>query len=100
MPAAARKSADAAPAATPEDPQAEPAAAAEPQTPVAEETPAEAPAEGVFRPAVTVTFNGQAQSAVAGVGLCNPGERYTVGAAVADALCRGESPLFTRAVAA
>jgi hypothetical protein len=98
MPAAARKSADAAPAA--DEVQAEPAAAAEPQTPVAEETPAEAPAEEVFRPAVTVTFNGQAQSAVAGVGLCDPGEQYTVGAAVADALCRGESPLFTRAVAA
>lgn len=98
MPAAARKAADAAPAVEAEKPESAPAAAAGSETPVAEEAPVEAGlAEEVFRAPVKVVFHGQAQSAVAGVGLCDPGAEYTVPAAVADELLRGDSRLFTRA---
>lgn len=95
MPSAARKTADAAPADA--EPSVEVAAT---EAPLAEEAPAEpeaAPAD--FRPPVTVVFAGQAQSHVAGVGLCEPDEEKTVPAALADALCAGDTPAFRRASA-
>lgn len=86
MPASARKPADAAPA--DEAAPAAPGSAAQ----VAEQAPTAdaptSPAVEEFRGPVTVVFHGQAQSAVAGVGLCEPGESYTVPAALADALQR------------
>lgn len=95
MPAAVRKTADAAPAVEAGDTVP---AAPEPEAPVAEETPAvAAPAEP--REPVTVTFTGQAQSSVARVGLVEPGEQKTVPAALADELCRGDAPVFVRACA-
>lgn len=96
MPAAARKAADAAPAVEAEMPDASPAEAAGPEAPLAEAVEA-APIEEGFRPPVKVTFHGQAQSSVAEVGLCDPGESYQVPAAVADELCRDGATLFTRA---
>lgn len=91
---AAKKSADAGPAVEPESATAE---APEPETPVADaEAPAELPAEDPIRPPVRVVFTGQAQSAVDGMGLCDPGVEYAVPAAVADEVCRGDSPQFTR----
>jgi hypothetical protein len=101
MPASTRKTTDAAPT---EAPEAVAAQAAAPEAPVAEETPAaepaEAPAVEEVRAPVNVTFNGFAQSSVALIGLCEPGTTYTVPAAVADELCGGDSPQFTRATTA
>lgn len=98
--AAARKPADAEPAAT--EPESAPAEAAESEAQVAEETPAAAEASAVeeFRPPEQVTFIGFAQSSVALIGLCDPGETYTVPATVADAVCAGDSPQFTRTASA
>jgi hypothetical protein len=87
MPAAARKSADAASAAV--EAGAAPATEAGPSAPVAEAAPVEAAAEEEFRPPVTVVFLGHAQSSVAGVGLVEPGEQYLVPAALAAELVRG-----------
>lgn len=99
MPASTRKAADAAPGA--DEAATEPAEVAGSAASVAEETPAvEPPAAEAFRPAVTVSFTGQAESSVAGVGLCVPGEQYTVPATLADALCRGDAPPFARVEAA
>jgi hypothetical protein len=97
MPAATRKAADAAPAVEAEKPEPAPAEAeaAGSAAPVAEETAAEAEQDEPRAPA-KVTFNGQAQSSVTGVGLCDPGETYTVPAAVADELCGAGATLFTR----
>lgn len=101
MPAAARKSADAAPVV---DGSGAPTPVADSSAPVAGEAPPAGPAEvapvEAPRPPVTLVFNGQAESAVAGVGLCVPGESYTVPAAVADEVCRGDHPQFARLVAA
>lgn len=95
--ATARKSSDAAPA----DETQPVEAVAEPQTQVADPAPAAESAEASpveeVRGPVMVTFNGSAQTLVAGVGLCDPGETYPVPAHVADAVCAGDSPLFTRA---
>jgi len=89
----ARKTTDAAPAVDGD----EAAPASEQEAPLAEETPAvEAPVEE-FLPPVDVVFHGQAQSLVARVGLCDPDGTYTVPAVVADEVCRGDAPLFTRA---
>lgn len=89
--ATARKTTDAVPA---DD--VEPAATvADPEAPPVEEEAA-APVEE-FRAPVTLVFHGQAESHVAGVGLCVPDGEYLVPAAVADTLCRGDAPLFTRA---
>lgn len=94
---ASRKTGDAAPAAGETEAVA---AVAEPETPVAVETTASAEALTAGpRPAQTLVFLGQAESAVAGVGLCKPGESYPVAAVVADRLCRGPRPLFARLAA-
>lgn len=89
--ATVRKATDAAPAGEPESA----AAVADPEAPLAEEEAA-VPVEE-FRAPVTLVFHGQAESHVAGAGLCKPDGEYLVPAAVADLLCRGEAPLFTRA---
>jgi hypothetical protein len=94
MPASTRKTADATPA---DEAEAAVVPVAESEASVAEEAPAaDAPASPSvedFREPVMVVFNGQAQSAVAGVGLCDPGVAYLLPAAVADDVCRGG--LFT-----
>lgn len=87
---AAKRTADA-------DPAAEPADVAPEAAPVAEEAPAvevpEAPAGGV-----AVTFHVFAPTFVGLLGrIVAPGETLPVPQAVADRLCAGESPLCTLA---
>lgn len=103
--AAARKSADTAPAADDMSAGDAPVAGPEAATPVAGSTPpvageaAAAPAEEapVTAPAgpVRVVFHGQVRSVAAGVGVCEPGGTYPVPEPVADRLCM--TSLFTRA---
>lgn len=96
MPASPRKAADAAPVADAAPPEAQ---APVPGEEGAASAPADTPADASGAP-VTLTFTGQVRTAVAGVGVCEPGHPYPVSAAAAEALLRGDKPIFARPEAA